>query len=173
MKRVIIIGTTGSGKTTLAKKLAKKLNCPHIQIDALFWKPNWQEASDEELFSKLKAATSGDSWVVDGNYIRTRQLTWTKADTIIWINLPFYLTFYQNFTRSFRRALTGEELWEGTGNRESFQKMFSSDSILIWLFKTYWSQKKRNEQLMNDPELNHVSFYRLKSRSEIKSFLST
>ena len=66
MKRVIVIGTTGSGKTTLAKKIAEKLNCPHIQIDSLFWKPNWQEATDEELFAKIEEAVFQESWVLDG-----------------------------------------------------------------------------------------------------------
>lgn len=171
MKRVIITGTTGSGKSTLAKKLAKKLNCPHIQLDSLFWKPNWQEASDEELFSKLEKAVAQDSWVLDGNYTRTNFISWPKADTVIWINLPLWLTFYQNFTRSFRRALTQEELWEGTGNKESFKKMFSRDSILIWLFKSYGPQLKANQEKMKDPKFSHIKFYRLRSRREINEFI--
>ena len=173
MKRLIVIGTTGSGKTTLAKKIAEKLNCPHIQIDSLFWKPNWQEATDEELFAKIEEAVSQESWVLDGNYTRTNHLTWPKADTVVWVNFPFWLTFYQNFTRSFKRALTREELWEGTGNKESFGKMFSSDSILVWLFRSYGPQLKTNVEKMNDPQYSHINFHRLRSRKEIRNFLKS
>ena len=121
MKKIILIGVTGSGKSTLAKKLSRKLNCEYISLDQLFWKANWGESSDEELFVKVEAATQGDSWIVDGNYTRTNFITWAKADTVIWIDLPLYKTFYQNFTRSLKRAVTQEELWPNTGNRESLE----------------------------------------------------
>lgn len=172
MKKIIVVGVTGSGKSTLAKKLSEKLNIPYIQLDFLFWKANWQESSDEEFFQKISNVVNQDTWIIDGNYNRTNHLTWKDADTIIWINLPFWLTLYQNVTRSFKRAITQEELWAGTGNRESFRKMFSKESIVLWLLKTFVQQNNRYELRLNDPNYSHIKFYRLKSRREIAQFLN-
>tara|TARA_R110000868_G_scaffold32343_4_gene117667 strand:+ start:2588 stop:3112 length:525 start_codon:yes stop_codon:yes gene_type:complete len=171
LKRIIIIGTTGSGKSTLAKALASKLSYPYIQLDSLFWKADWQGEDDPEFFKKIESAISADHWIIDGNYGRSHHLSWPKADTVIWIDLPFALTFYQNFTRSLKRAIVRKELWPGTGNRESFLRMLSKDSILLWLIKTYKTNKQRYEERMVDPDFSHLTFYRLRSRKEINDFL--
>lgn len=171
MNKIIIIGTTGSGKSTVAQQLSKKLDIPYIQLDFLFWKPNWEQPTDEEFFSKIEKAIDKPRWVLDGNYGRTNHLTWKDADTIIWIDFPFWLTFYQNFKRSLTRAIIRKELWEGTGNKESFFRMFSKDSILIWLFKTYSSNISRYEARMVDSAYTHINFHRLRSKKEVASFL--
>ena len=69
--RINVLGTAGSGKSTFSKLIAEKLSVSYIQMDELFWKPNWRESSDEELFPKLEKALSSDDWVLDGNYTRT------------------------------------------------------------------------------------------------------
>lgn len=172
MQRIIVVGTTSSGKTTLAKRISEKLQIPHIQLDELFWKPNWGETSDPEFFGKIEQATQASAWVIDGNYTRSRHISWGKADTIVWIDLPFWLTLYQNVSRSFRRAITQEELWAGTGNRESFWRMFSKESIVRWLFKTYKKNIKKYEEDMQNPKYNYLKFIRLRSHQEIDQFVS-
>ena len=69
--RFNVVGCSGSGKSTFARKLAKQLGCPCVELDALFWGPNWTESTDNALFQKLDTQLTGDSWVVDGNYTRT------------------------------------------------------------------------------------------------------
>jgi adenylate kinase family enzyme len=171
MKKIIIIGTTGSGKSTLAKKLSRLLGIEHIQLDFLFWKPNWTESDDAEFFSKISEAINCESWIIDGNYGRTQHLTWPVADTVIWIDLPFWPTLYQNISRSIYRSITREEIWKGTGNKESFIKMFSKDSIVKWLFKTYDSNKERYSKNMQNEKFKNINFIHLKSRKEIEFFL--
>lgn len=172
MKKIIIIGTTGSGKSTFAALLSKKLGYDHINLDQLFWKPNWQWSLDEEFHQKIRSSICIDNWIIDGNYTKTHSLTWSQADTIIWIDLPFWLTFYQCFTRALKRALSDKELWEGTGNKESLGRILSKDSILLWLIKTYKTNKRKYEVKMSDPRFSHITFYRLKSRKAIRKFLS-
>ncbi len=70
MKKINVIGTTGSGKSTFSRKLADKLSYPCAHMDELFWKPNWVESSDAEFFPKVESFVSKDSWVLDGNYKR-------------------------------------------------------------------------------------------------------
>lgn len=135
MKKINVIGTTGSGKSTFAQLLAAKLNYPYISMDQLFWKPNWEESTDEEFFPKLSQALNTDAWVLDGNYNRTNSIKWNDIDTIIWIDYSYLRTLAQLFKRTLARAISAKELWLGTGNRESFRKSFmSKSSIFIWFF---------------------------------------
>ncbi len=172
MNKIIVVGATGSGKSTLCKKLSAKLNYPYIQLDLLFWKPNWQSSTDEEFFPKIEnVIKENNQWVLDGNYSRTMKITWPMADTVIWIDYPFWVVFYQNFTRAIKRSITREELWPNTNNRESIIRLFSKDSILKWLVQTYPRMKQRYETAINDPQNSHLQFYRLKSRNEVSKFL--
>ncbi|MCP4912789.1 MAG: AAA family ATPase [Oligoflexia bacterium] len=171
MNRIIVIGTTGSGKSTLCKGLSKKLGIKYIELDKLFWKANWGWSKDDEFFSKIEKEIESDRWVLDGNYTRSQHLTWPKADTIIWIDLPFWLNFYQCFMRCIKRAYRKQELWPDTGNVESFGRMFSKDSILWWLIKTYSKNRKKYLAQMNDLSLSHINFVHLRSRKEVNQFI--
>lgn len=172
MNKIIVVGSSGSGKSTFSKQLSAKLQIPYIEMDYLFWKPQWTEPGDEEFFEKILASIDRPKWVLDGNYGRSHHLTWKDADTVIWLDLPFWLTLYQNVSRSVKRAIIRKELWKGTGNKESFLKMFSKDSIVLWLIKTYDRNVKRYEERMKDPKYSHIRFIRLRSRREVKRFLA-
>lgn len=173
MRKVNVVGTSGSGKSTFSSKLADALGCDHIEMDALFWKPNWQESNDEELFNKIRGALNGPSWVLDGNYNRTRQVKWQDVDTVVWIDYSLPRTLYQAATRAIKRCCSGQELWPNTGNRETFKKsFFSRNSILLWTLKTYHSNQKRYLADMANPEYQHIEFIRLQTPDEAKRLLS-
>jgi adenylate kinase family enzyme len=173
MKKINVIGTTGSGKSTFSMRLADTIECPYIQMDQLFWKANWVESTDDEFIPKVRAAISADSWVLDGNYSRTNDIKWESADTVIWIDFSYFRTFFQLFKRTVIRILSSKELWLGTGNRESFMKSFlSKKSIFIWFFKNYNKNKLRYAELQNSPKINDVEFIRLRSPKEIDQFFN-
>ena len=140
LERVVIVGTSGSGKTTLAHDLASALDHSHIELDALAWAPNWVVRDDETIRAALEERTRARGWVLDGNYNRFRDITWSRADTIVWLNYSFGLTMRRIVTRTMRRALFKEDLW-GT-NREELSKAFSRDSIILWSAKT-WTRNRR------------------------------
>lgn len=173
MKRIIIVGTSGSGKSTLAQSLAKKLGYKYIQLDKLHWRKNWTEASDEEFFRLIEEETQAEHWVLDGNYTRQRHISWSKADTIIWLRMPFALNLYQVVSRSINRAITQKELWEGTGNKESFFRMFTPDSVVWWMMKTHKQNIKKYETAIADQKYKDINFITLRSRKEIREFLSS
>jgi adenylate kinase family enzyme len=173
MKKIIIVGSTGSGKSTLATKLSEKTGIPYIHLDALYWKPDWQGSHDDEFIHKVSKALDIPQWIVDGNYRRTNHLTYGHADTVVWVDMPFWLTFYQSLKRAITRSINKKELWPGTGNKESFSRMLSKESILLWLFKTYKPNIERYEKLMTSSEYPHIKFYRLKSRKEVSRFLES
>jgi len=173
MKKINVIGTTGSGKSSFSKLLAKKLDYSYIQMDQLFWQPNWIESSDEEFTAKIAEAVSGNAWVLDGNYSRTNTIKWQNVDTIIWLDYSYPRTFYQLMTRTLCRIISKKELWPKTGNKESFKSAFlSRDSIIIWFFKNYGNNKYRYTKLMNAHCLPHVKFIRLGSPKDAKEFLN-
>jgi len=161
-ERINVIGTTGSGKTTIAKALAETLGVPHIELDALFWKPAWGETPDEEFLPKVDAATRAERWVLDGNYSRTRPIVWPRADTIVWLDYAFPRVFFQLLRRTIRRTLTREELWSGCTERFAVS-FFSRKSILAWCLKTYWRRRRNTPRLLALPEHNHLRPIRLRS----------
>ena len=169
-ERINVVGTTGSGKTTLAKTLGRRLGVPVIEIDALFWKPGWGETPDDEFLPTVEAATRGERWVLDGNYSRTRSITWPRADTVVWLDYRFPRVFVQLLRRTIRRAITKEPMWDGCV--ESWRKgFFSRDSILVWCLKTYWRRRRTYPHLMQSPEYGHLRFVRLRSPRQARMWL--
>ena len=112
LRRVVVIGTTGSGKTTLARELADAQGATHVEFDAYRHGPNWTETPDEEFCRLLAEALSGDRWVADGNYNVTRDTVWPRATAIVWLDLPFGLVFWRLLLRTLRRGILRETLWK-------------------------------------------------------------
>ncbi|MDG1752988.1 MAG: adenylate kinase [Thalassotalea sp.] len=173
MKRINVIGTSGSGKSTFSQLLAKNINAEYIEMDSLFWQPDWQESSNDIFFAKISHAIDKPTWVLDGNYSRSQSIKWKTADTIIWLDYGFFRTFYQVFCRSIKRAWNKNELWQGTGNKESFYKTFlHKDSIILWMLTNYHRNKLRYSVLMQTEEMRNKKFIRLKSPQEATDLLS-
>lgn len=123
MKRISVVGTSGSGKTTFAGKLAEILSVPHIELDALHWEADWVEAANEVFRSRVREAARADRWVIDGNYSsRARDLVWERADTVVWLDYSFPVIFSRVVGRTFRRLVSGEECCNG--NRERWRWRF-------------------------------------------------
>lgn len=172
--RIVVIGTTGSGKSTLAEKLSKKLQLEFIELDALHWRPNWTEAPDEEFRALVDDSTRTPRWIVAGNYGIVRDISWPRAEAVIWLDYPLWTIFWQLTFRTFRRSLTKELLW-GT-NRESLLghfKLWSDESLWRWLFKTYWRRKHEYPQLFALPEFVHLKVFRFKTPRETKKWLAS
>ncbi|CAH0525786.1 shikimate kinase [Vibrio hippocampi] len=173
MKRINVIGTSGSGKSTVSRMLANRLQYPYLEMDAIFWKPNWQESSDEEFFANLTDRLNDECWVLDGNYNRTAEIKWARVDTIVWVDYSFARTLYQAVKRALIRIATKQELWDKTGNIESFKKSFlSRDSIVLWTLKTYNKNRVRYTELLNDPKYHHIDFVRITSPQKAKAFIA-
>lgn len=173
MQRINVVGVSGSGKSTFAKRLAQTLSLPYLEMDRIFWCPHWQSPDDEDFFCKLRKELAGKSWVLDGNYTRTIPIKWKTVEMVVWIDLPFLTTLYQAIKRGLSRALSGEEIWPGTENRESLQQLFfSKDSMVWWTLKNYSKVKKKYEHFLSQDDLAHIKFVRLQSHEAIEEFFT-
>jgi adenylate kinase family enzyme len=171
-KRVAVIGTTGSGKTTLARTLAQRLGYSHVELDALHWEPNWGEASRDVFRARVDAALRGETWVVDGNYSKVRDIVWARADTIVWMDYALPVIFWRLWWRTLKRVVTREELWGG--NRENARNVFfSRDSLFLWALTSRPRHRREYPALLQRPEYAHLRLIRLRSPDEAERWLTS
>src|SRR3989442_5666823 len=115
--RLVVVGTSGSGKATMAVRLARALDVPRVELDALQHGPNWEQATDAQLRERAAGATTGEGWVVDGNYSAVRDVVWPRATAIIWLDYDRGVVMRRGLWRSFQRAGTPRRLWEDNPGR--------------------------------------------------------
>jgi adenylate kinase family enzyme len=100
MQRVLVMGSSGSGKSTFARRLAKATGLPFVSLDALYWQPGWQPSEPEPFGLRVTEAASAPGWIMDGNYTRfAGELRRERADTVIWFDLPRHVCMSGIMTR--------------------------------------------------------------------------
>lgn len=167
--RIVVVGTTGSGKTTLARALAERLGRPHVELDALHWEPNWQMAPVDVFRERVVEALNRPEWIVDGNYGKVRDLVWARADTVVWLDYPLRVVLPRLLRRTATRVITREELWNG--NREELRHALSRDSIILWALKTYRRRQREYPELFRQPEHAHLCVIRHRSPRDTERWL--
>jgi adenylate kinase family enzyme len=170
-RRIAIIGNSGVGKSTLAKALSARLNLAHIELDALNWGPRWTALSieDPDGWARVVAdAIAGDAWITDGNYSRgALPQILPRATDVIWLDYRRSLIMARVIRRSWARALSGQELWTGTGNRERFRQWLQKDHPIRWTWDTYRDANARRLAFFSDPRLDQVRKNRLRSPKDL------
>ncbi|MFI6736496.1 hypothetical protein ACIBI9_26520 [Nonomuraea sp. NPDC050451] len=165
MKRVSVVGNSGSGKSTLAAALSGRLGVPWLELDSVFHMAGWTPRPPEEFRAEVDAFTAGDGWVVDGNYSAVRDLVWSRADTVVWIDLPRPVVMRRLLARTLRRMATGAELWNG--NRESFRFLLDKDeSVVRFAWHQHAVLRERYRRAAADPANAHLDFVRVASRAD-------
>jgi len=162
--RISVIGTSGSGKTTLAGNLAAALGATHLDLDAINWQPNWCDLSKnepEEFRRRVTLAVQTDAWAACGNYSAVRPIVLARATHIVWLDYSKPLVMRRVIQRSFARAIRKQELWPGTGNRETFARWFDEGHPIRWAWDTYDRRRERARAEFEDPALGHIERIRL------------
>jgi adenylate kinase family enzyme len=106
--RVVVTGTSGAGKMTLAWRIAALLDVPYVELDAINWQPGWpglRQCDPDEFVRRVTAATAADTWVVDGNYGLVREMIWTRASHLVWLDYERPLIMARVICRTLRRAM--------------------------------------------------------------------
>lgn len=170
--RVVVVGTSGAGKSTFASALASALACPYIELDRLHWGPGWTPVSQDEFEQAVRDATEGDCWVADGNYRAVRDVLWPCATHVIWLNYGRLTVFSRVLLRTLRRLLQRTTLWHG--NHESWRlSFFSRNSILVWSVSTFSHNRRKFAALRQDPRYAHLQWTELTHPSEARAFIAS
>lgn len=165
-----MVGTTGSGKTTLASALAKHLGAPHVELDGLFWKPDWVQADGEQFRTDVLAATAGPRWTACGNYSRKLGMVlWERADTVVWLDPPLSLLLWRILRRTVTRSVRRTQLW--AGNREKVSNLWRKDSLLRWAIQTHPQHRAAYMAATADPRWAHLTIVRLRSPRTVRRWL--
>ena len=167
-----MVGTTGSGKTTLAAELARRLGLAHVELDALFWDPGWTQAPRDVFRQRVSDAVARDGWVADGNYGAVRDIIWGLADTVVWLDYPLWVNMVRLVRRTVPRVLRRQELWNG--NRERFKDQFlSRDSLFLYAARTHADKRRQYPVLFSSPEYRHLHVIRLRSPRATREWLAS
>ena len=160
-KRVVVVGSSGSGKTAFARALSEILGAPHIELDAHYWGPNWVPKPDEDLQKSLTAALDVDAWVFDGNLSSSNAEALKSATAIVWLNYSFPVVFGRAVHRTFRRIVSRERLY--SSNHESLVQIFDRDWIPWWVIRTFWSRRQKYRMMFSSPAFSALQIFELKS----------
>lgn len=169
-RRLVVVGTSGSGKTTFSRALSGKLGIPHVELDALYWGPNWTGRSKAEFQAAVLHRLKPPAWIVDGNYSKVSDLVWERATTIIWLDYPFRVVFGRALSRTFRRLITREELY--SGNRETWRNVLHPEGIPIWVLRTYRRRRREYPARFRETRYSHLHVVVLRSPSEADRLLA-
>lgn len=168
LERVAIVGTSCTGKTTLARTLSDRFGVPHVELDALHWGPHWTPVPSEVFRARVRDAIAEPRWIVDGTYWAVRDLVWTRATTLIWLDYPFRLVFPRAIRRTFRRIVTQEVLF--AGNRESLA-VTDPDWIPWWVLRTFRRRRRELPALLREPHFAHLRVLEFRRPAETDRFL--
>lgn len=168
-QRVLVAGVSGTGKTTLARRIAGVLDVPHVEIDALYHGQGW--IPRKEFLDDVRALAERKRWVTEWQYSVARPILAERADLMVWLDLPFLrVTLPRVVARTVRRRVRREELWNG--NVEAPLRTFFTDPehIVRWSFST------RKMYRVSVPELEatnrHLMIVRLRSQREVEAWLT-
>lgn len=172
--RIVVTGTSGAGKTTLARSLATRLALPHIELDAINWHAGWRDLvqyDQPEFVRRVAEAARAEGWVADGNYGPVRDLLWRRATHLVWLDYERPVIMRRVIGRSLYRVVMRTELWPGTGNRERWLFLLQASHPIRWAWSTWRRRRQETEARLAQPELAHLAVFRLRHPREARGIL--
>ena len=167
--RICVIGSVGSGKTTLARQVSQRLAIPHVELDYLRWEANWVRAPREVFRERVADSLTGENWVVDGHYSKVRDIIWGRADTLVWLDYSLLRVMSRITKRSLTRIVSKQEVCNG--NYETWGKLFSRKSVILHSLQSYHKRRRKYPVLLKQPEYAHLNIVHLRSPKAAEDWL--
>jgi len=178
VKRVKVVGNSGSGKTTFARQLAGRLGVPHRELDEVFWGENWtmrETGHVHQLLTNWFRHEAANGWVIDGNWNNRLGDFLENApgggpDAIVWLDYPRSVIMWRLIRRTLGRVISRKAIWNG--NKERISNLFSRDlqlNILRWAWTEHYAYRQQYEKL----SAADSRFIRLETPRETKRWLNS
>lgn len=165
--RVLVYGVTGSGKTTLARRLGEALGVPWFEADQLTWLPNWKEVTLEDQQTAITAVCARDRWVLDTAYGKWRHIPLARATLIVALDYPRWVSLGRLIRRTARRVHSGEPCCNG--NRETLRTALGHNGIIFWHFKSFRSKQRRIREMQG----SDIPVVVIRSSRELEAFVDS
>ena len=166
--RIVVIGTSGAGKTTLARKIAALLELPHIELDAINWQSEWRDLTrhdPEEFVRQVAHAIEAGAWVLDGNYGPVRDMVWPRATHLVRLDYERPVIMARVISRTLVRALLRTQLW--AGNRERWRHLLRPSHPIRWAWNTWDRRRRETAERLAQRECAHLVVLRLRRPREV------
>lgn len=171
MRRILVGGITAAGKTTLARQLANRLGLPFVEMDGLYHGPAWTPAPT--FVDDVERVTAGSIWVLDSHgYAAVRELCWSRADTVVWLDYPRWLVMARVLRRTARRLLTRERLWNDNREPPPWTVFTDPEHILRWAWTQHAPRRRLIGRLAADPAYAHLRVVRLRRPRDTRAWLA-
>ena len=170
--RIVVVGTSGAGKTTLARAIAARLELPHIELDAINWQSGWRDLArhdPDEFVRRVAEAIQVEAWVLDGNYGPVRDMVWQRATHLVWLDYERPVIMARVIRRSFLRAILRTELW--AGNRERWLHMLRPSHPIRWAWGTWGRRRRETVEQLGREEYARLVVLRLRRPAEAQRAL--
>jgi adenylate kinase family enzyme len=168
-RRVVVTGMAGAGKSTFSRALSAKTGLPLVVLDKHFWLPGWAEPTEAEWREKQQRLLAGDSWIADGNYRATLDLRLERADTVVFLDMPWWLCAWRALVRGVRSRPAGFELPPGCD--EPRLRRLRDEWCLAWrIWRVRRTDRERELEIVSQHG-KHVAMFMLRSKSAVRQFL--
>jgi adenylate kinase family enzyme len=167
--RILFYGVTGSGKSSAAHAYSARTGLPEFSADDdIGWLPGWEQRSEEEQREIAASIASQDQWVLDSSYRGWRDIVLSRAELVVALDYPRWLSLVRLLRRSVLRALTGQMVCNG--NTESLGRLFTKDSIVRWHFQSFRRKRRAIKNMQADPDMPPVLVFR--HPRDVKAWMS-
>lgn len=166
MKRILVIGTSGTGKSTLAQRLSNVLHLPFFASDPFYWDAHWKPASDAKVLQQVQDVIRREAWILDGNFDNERGLVWRQADCIIWLDYSLATICRRVILRNLFWVLTQQPTW--SGNRMTLRRALSGSRHAI---KSYSLKRQNYPHWL--AELSGITIHRFHTTRETEAWLQS
>ncbi|MFF9178663.1 hypothetical protein [Streptomyces sp. NPDC014793] len=171
IRRIVVVGAAGSGKTTLGRALGKALDTRVTDLDLLFWGPGWSRVDHDVFRARTQKVVAAERWVIAGSYFRqVADLVWAQADTVVWLDLPRRVSFSRVIRRTIRQVMRREDVFPGC--RQSLWAAWRDR-----LFHSAWHEPENYRSLIPDllqtPKYGHINLVHLQSRRAVAAWWSS
>jgi adenylate kinase family enzyme len=168
-RRIVVTGLAGAGKSTFSRALAARTGLPLIHLDAHFWRPGWLEPPEHEWREQQRELLAGDAWIADGNYAGTLDMRLARADTIVFLNTPWWICAARAFARGLRRRPAEFEFPEGC-NETAGMRLRAEWRLIGAIWHNRRSECEQELAIVSQHG-RHATLHTLRSKRAVYEFL--